>query len=438
MSDFKHLYHLVDKKNPDESIKQISHYLEEIKKKKGIQASYNLLLRLEVVLGLRKPRVAIYDNALHFIGGAQKYGCTLAQSLQDIFDVTLISHQKVTLSQLQNWYGLDLKKCNTKVVKIPYFEERKEKIHAFDAGEVDLRKENPFHAISVESGEYDFFINNCMLEMVYPLSNISEFVCHFPERERSRFFHVDQYTHIIGNSKYTGEWIKKKWNLEPNKIFYPPVEMVDLSQSTHKEKTILSVSRFELSGKKQQLEMVKIFGRMLKKFPQKTKGWNMVIAGGSIDENLYLDRVHKASKSLPSGKVELRVDISLNELKELYRKASIFWHLTGLEQIDPERAEHFGMTTVEAMQNRCVPVVYKGGGQKEIVQEHINGLFFETREELVNKTIELMDSKPLLEKIGKLAYERGKEFTKKSFQNKVKKHFEEILEEYCSKGVGLA
>jgi len=432
MDDFKNILGLMDVKEPEESLNKVFQEIGRIKQEKSLQAAYNILLRLEVALGLRRPRVAVYDNALHFIGGAQKYGCTVAQSLQNRFDVTLISHKKVSLDQLRDWYGLDLDECRIKVIPIPFFENRKEKKNTFDAGEVDLKKENPFHAVSRESGEYDIFINNCMLEMVYPLSNISEFVCHFPERERSRFFHVDQYDHIIANSQYTGEWIKKKWDLEPDKIFYPPVEMMGPVKVMDKKKIILSVSRFELSGKKQQLEMIKIFEWMIKKYPEKTKAWKMVIAGGSQEKNPYLERVKKAYQSLPPGRIDLKIDIPLDELKELYQKSSIFWHLAGLEQTDPERAEHFGMTTVEAMQNKCVPVVYNGGGQKEIIKNQVSGLFFETRDELIDKTLKLMNSRSFLEKIGDKAYQRGKEFTQDSFQNKVRKHFEKILKEYNS------
>jgi len=432
MSDFKEVMSLIDKNFPEQSLIKISESLEEIKQNRGIQASYNILLRLEVALGFRKPRVAVYDNALHFIGGAQKYGCTLAQALQEDFDVTLIANKKISLNQLQDWYGLDLKSCQIKVIPIPYFEDRKEGPSTFNAGEVDLRGDNPFHVISLESGEYDIFINNCMLEMVYPLSNVSEFICHFPEREKSRFFHVDKYTHIICNSQYTGEWIKKKWDLEPNKVLYPPVDMMDFSQKFNKEKIILSVSRFEPSGKKQQLEMVKIFERMIKKYPQETEGWKIVLAGGNVDKNPYFEKVRKASQSLPPGRIDLEVDISLDELKKLYKKASIFWHLTGFEQIEPERAEHFGMTTVESMQNRCVPIAHKGGGQKEIIEDKINGFFFETRDELMEKTIKLIHSRELMIKIGESAYKRAKKFTKESFQDRVKKHFKEIFIEYAA------
>jgi hypothetical protein len=150
--------------------------IELVRQTRGLQSAVNVLSRLEVALGFRKPSLGLYDNALHFIGGAQKYGCTLAHTLQDDFEVTLIANSEVTREQLESWYGLDLARCRIKVVQIPYFEEREKQRGVFDAGLVELRKDNPFHAISLESGKYDVFVNNCMLEMVYPLAPISEMV----------------------------------------------------------------------------------------------------------------------------------------------------------------------------------------------------------------------------------------------------------------------
>jgi len=45
------------------------------------------------------------------------------------------------------------------------------------------------------------------------------------------------------------------------------------------------------------------------------------------------------------------------------------------------------MTTVEAMQNYCVPVVIDGGGQREIVEHGISGFRFTSKEELKSYTL---------------------------------------------------
>ncbi|MCJ7580667.1 MAG: hypothetical protein MUP98_09040, partial [Candidatus Aminicenantes bacterium] len=171
--------------------------IELIKGKKGVQFAVNFLNRVELAGGTRKPTLSLYDHAMHYIGGAQKYGCTLASALQNHFDVTLIVNKPVTVQKLQQWYNLDLSLCKIKVVPIPFYELGGKGTEFIDPALVNMKGDNPFHIISKLSGDFDIFINNSMLEMVYPLSSLSVFVCHFPERERSRFFHVDKYTEII-------------------------------------------------------------------------------------------------------------------------------------------------------------------------------------------------------------------------------------------------
>ena len=75
-----------------------------------------------------------------------------------------------------------------------------------DEGMVMLEDDNVFDIVARESLQYDIFINSNMLGKVNPLSPVSVFVCHFPDRKRSHFFHVDKYTHLLINGDYTGKW----------------------------------------------------------------------------------------------------------------------------------------------------------------------------------------------------------------------------------------
>jgi glycosyltransferase involved in cell wall biosynthesis len=401
----------------------------------GLQSALNLLSRIEVALNYRKPSLGLYDNALHFIGGAQKYGCTLAHALRETYDITLLANAEVSLEQLQSWYNLDLNGCRIKIVHIPFFEQKIEKKGVFDAGRVDLKGDNPFHAVSLESGLYDVFVNNSMLEMVYPLAPVSEMVVHFPEREISRFFHADRYTHIIHNSLYTADWISKRWQLEPHVHIYPPVDMVSPFPANleHKESIILSVARFEPGGNKQQLEMIKSFVSLKRSFPQEMRGWKLVLAGGSTPENPYLTRIKTLVRDAAGHNVELLVNIPAEQLQDVYRKTKIFWHFSGLGQRDPARIEHFGMTTVEAMQNACVPVVFRGGGQVEIVSDQESGYLFSSLREALDKTLAVMADPDRTREMAGKAYERGMEFRKEVFLEKIRIHFSGILDRYCFK-----
>ena len=414
------------------SFTRLDDEIREIEREQGVQAAYNRLLRLEVALGLRKSTLALYDHCGHFIGGGQKYGYTAAHALQDIFDITLLVNGELTHDDIRNWYGLDLSKCKIKVIKIPFFEQFDSPV--LDPARISRRIENPFHLISRESGNYDFFINNSMNEMVFPLSNVSVLICHFPERRPKSYFYADRYTYVVYNSKYTAHWIEKKWKFTPHKHIYPPVDMEpegDLEiPSIPKENIILSVARFESGGSKKQLEMVKTFLALNRRMPDVFKDWKLVLAGGSPKKNDYLRKIEETIRSHSAVNIELKINISADELKALYRRSSIFWHLCGLDQTDPSLVEHFGMTIVEAMQNGLVPIVFDGGGQREIVEQEVSGFRIQSTAALMNATIKLIREPALRSQLSRSAFERSKLFTREAFESNVRDFFSAELEKY--------
>jgi glycosyltransferase involved in cell wall biosynthesis len=402
--------------------------VDGLARNKGLQSAWNLVSFLEVALGLRKPRVGIYDHAFHYIGGAQKYGSTIAQTLQDDFEVTLLANKPVALADLEGWYGLDLSRCRLKVVPLPFFEEKGRHPQIVDAGEVDTCKdENPFHPVSRESGNYDIFVNNGMLEMVYPLANTSLFICHFPERKKSRYFYVRRYTEVVFNSLYTALWIQKRWNLTPHKHIYPPVDMEPAAFPLKKESIILSVSRFDEGGNKQQLDMIRVFQKLMKNRKTEMADWKLVLVGGSPPGNPYLERIQTDLQRSPAAEIELKVNLAASEVKAEYERAKIFWHFCGLGQTDPAKVEHFGMTVAEAMQNGCVPVVFRGGGQTEIVEDGLSGFLFSSEQELIDKTLGLLENPGRLEEMSGCAHQKGREFRREVFTDAVRGYFQGLL-----------
>ncbi len=400
-----------------------------IARQRGSQHAFNLIKRLEVVFSLRKPSLAIYDHTLHLIGGAQKYGCTIAQALQDDFDVTLIANKPVGHQELQNWYRLDLRRCRIAIIPIPFYEAR-QKEHLDPAAITSRRMANPFHLISRASGDFDFFVNNSMVEMVFPMADPSIFICHFPERRPASYFYVDRYRHLVFNSRYTAEWIQKKWHLRPDIHLYPPVDMDGGAASSAKENIILSAARFDPGGNKQQLRMVKLFAELSAQHPQSFGRWKLILAGGSPVQNPYLQSVRQAVTESALANVELRVNIAASELKSLYQRSKIFWHLCGLDRDEPELVEHFGMTTAEAMQNSCVPVVFAGGGLVEIVENNVSGLLFSSREQLARQTLQLVREPHLLQRLGEAARRRGAVFSRDVFTTRTRELFAKMLKEY--------
>jgi len=116
--------------------------------------------------------------------------------------------------------------------------------------------------------------------------------------------------------------------------------------------------------------MVEFFVQNETKFP----GWRLVVAGFSGErDRAYFEHICAVAAS---HRVDILSNLFIYDLKELYQKASIFWHAMGLtvdEAKTPLDVEHFGITTVEAMAAGAVPVVIDKGGQREIVDDGING-----------------------------------------------------------------
>jgi GT2 family glycosyltransferase len=386
-----------------------------------------LMARLEVVLGHRKISMGIYDHALHAIGGGQRYVATLAAILKDRFDITYIANKPVRIADLEAQYELDLSGCRLKTIPLPFYEDRER--HWIDSGMVTEEIPNPFETIAAESANYDVFVNANMLEKLRPRAPLSVFVCHFPDTPRGPYFAVDNYTAIIANCRYTCTWLTKRWGLEASALIYPPVEME--APSAPKQRLILSVARFEPGGSKKQVQLVKAFRQLLRTHPEALRGWRLVLVGGSLPDNPYLTEVLKLVRS-DAGPIEVKVNASIGEIKGLYAAAEIFWHACGLDESNPQLVEHFGMTTVEAMQNHAAPVVINGGGQREIVEHGRSGFLFDSAAELCDYTMMLIADVDRRRAVQAEAYRRSQCFTRSLFEQRVTEFFDMLEQEYST------
>jgi glycosyltransferase involved in cell wall biosynthesis len=204
---------------------------------------------------------------------------------------------------------------------------------------------------------------------------------------------LDSYQMVAANSAFTRDWIRRLWNRD-SEILHPPV----LPQPrVAKTPIILGVGRFfdPADGhNKRQLELVAAFARLRDPAsPHRyvARGWALHLVGGCEARGAgYLADVEAAAAGLP---VHLHVNASGAQLRDLYSRAAIFWHATGLgedEETHPERFEHFGITTVEAMSAGAVPVVIAKAGQLELFIDGLAGYHWRTLDELVERTGELM------------------------------------------------
>lgn len=350
-------------------------------------------------------KIAIYSPYLDTAGGGEKYMMAIAEILskKENVDVLLDRHL----------YSLGIDEIKDKI----------NKFHGLDFSKVSFIKapvdvDNSVFERFLFFQKYDFFFSNTdgSIPVAFAKNNILHFQVPFLNTNvKGLWGKIKQLSWklAICNSSFTKNIIKQTWSI-PCKVVYPPVDIADFKKLP-KKKQIITVGRFK-KEKKQDI-LIGAFKKMVDE--NKLETWSLHIVGGSTDgDKKYIEKLKQLAKGY---EVFFYENLKLLDLAKLYGESSIYWHAAGFLEDDPKDFEHFGITTVEAMTSGCVPVVIKKGGQIEIIEENVSGLFWENVEELMSKMFFLMNDEKIRKKLSAGAIERAKRFSKEEFREKIEK-----------------
>lgn len=407
-----------------------------------------------MVPGQKQPaRIGILDHTGPILGGAQLVAARMAAILSQHWEVELIHGGKPhDLASLVGAFCLDLGKVKERTIP--------ELSDSFSfPGLRSLMQQGGDSSRMLTRG-YDLFIYSghgipppCFAKrgLIYchfpfemsPLSALEADGDRAPRNRAIRSIHREAYRwawrrrmrgyrQVLANSQFTAEWILRRWGRSAE-VLYPPV---DLSLSAAgKENLILSVGRFtgDLRSKA-QLEQVRAFRNFL---PRVKEPWTLRIIGTcreSVKDKDYLTAVQDEARGLP---VEFLVNPDRESILRSLARAKLFWHTTGLsvdELKRPELAEHFGIATVEAMRAGCVPIVIESGGQREIIENGVNGFLVKDLSELIQKTAALACDGRLLTLLSGRASQRSMNFTRDVFEQRFMRIVSQCLTPHCLLG----
>jgi len=349
-------------------------------------------------------KALIFDPYLDTLGGGERYSLTFALGLLAFgYSVEIAWMNAETLRTAEDRFGLDLSKIKLN-----------KKAYDLCVGKTSLIRKFLF---TIRYGLI-FWVSDGSLPFLFSKNNLIHFQVPFMNvggnslinKIKTLFIHKFVY-----NSRFTATIHETHFPKNKSFILYPPID-VESFRPGKKENIILSVARFDSpSHSKRQDILIEAF-RILNR---SCKNYQLFLAGGSHGSSDTLEKLKEQAGSLP---VKFIVDPDFNKLKDLYAKSKFFWHATGYEideLTNPEKVEHFGMTTVEAMASGCIPVVIGKGGQKEIIVEGI-GFLCKDASDIADKTLELIKDPQALKEISLKAVKRSKTFSNENYYEKIK------------------
>ncbi len=395
--------------------------------------------------------IGIYNPYLESRGGGEKVCLALASVLSKnpSQKVSLVTHSSADLQSLEKYFNIDL--TNVKLIVINFdrwYLKAMLKLPimaGFKFLVIDLYGFKRLRALKL-----DVFINNYYQSNLPNIGRYGIYMCMFPQKinekeENIRIIKrlykkllnylrkillypnvkhgVYTYDKVVANSKFTQFHIKKYWDL-PSDILYPICEDM-LDKNIKKEKIILNVGRFFAfdngSHHKRQDFLLDTFAKM--KILHKD-GWELHFAGSIAQDKKarkFAFGLKEKAKGLP---IYFHFDASFHELKKLYNQSTIYWHATGYGSDpvqNPEKQEHFGISTVEAMSTGSVPIVINTAGQKESVTAGVNGFLWKDASEIKKYTTKVVSmSSSEYNKLKTNAMKSSKFFGIKAYEDQIR------------------
>lgn len=396
-------------------------------------------------------RVLVLNPYIPTLGGGEKHMGYLCQFIEEYYnyDVSIeilvhnyheenvFSDDYVTIDKINKTFGLNLQKTSIKK-------------HELSQASDKLRfLKNKLEIERISKG-YDIFINFMFFSKHCGKAKTNIYQCMFPPKRfvaeiaadkkiqklllkyfDARFY--SSYDKFISNSQFTNHWLGTFWkNTDKNTVIYPPVfskdDVLDNRYDENvKKNIIISVGRFFVADhSKRQLDMVRFFVNNQDVFSEYE--YHLVGNVSTLPADIeYLDQIKELASKVNNVYIHERMLYA--DLMDLYKQAKIFWHATGYginENLEPHKMEHFGITTVEAMSFGAVPVVINKGGQKETVEEGVNGFRWNDEEECVSKTKKLIEDNNLRIEMAKVSVARAKNYSIDEFYNQNRKVFHEL------------
>jgi glycosyltransferase involved in cell wall biosynthesis len=347
-------------------------------------------------------------------GGGERYLLTLAALLARHSVVTVVTPHPYSLLRLRNLgqeFGVDLS---------------------------HLRYSTEAAFAEAPSPDLMVTMGNHVIPPVPARGKANIFLCQFPFRMSELPKPIDRalfanYDAVVVYSRYTAAHFYAALNALqlPQialRIVNPPVQLIT-GDCAKKQRTILSVGRFFVGGhSKRHDALISSFKTICDQFEEPVE---LHLAGSSTPAPEHMDYLASLKASSEGYPIHFHVNCSASELHSLYRDAFVYWHGAGIDanlSAEPEKAEHFGISIVEAMSAQAIPFALNSGGPREIIDDGETGFLYDSVETMMGLTLGIFSKaeRPRAERIMRAAGLRAYHFSTENFERAIEALFKEL------------
>jgi len=336
-------------------------------------------------------KAAIFNPYLDSLGGGERYTLAVARALADKDYKVHVQWEDASIAdKLKERFGISLD--GIEFIK-------------------DIKRGDSYDVC--------FWVSDGSIPLLRARCNLLHFQVPFTQVDgktlinRMKLIRINK---VVANSHFTKRFIDREYGVKCE-VVYPPVDTESFMPKV-KKNMILFVGRFsQLVQSKNQDVLVKAF----KKFTKEGYGdWKMVLAGG-VEVGVG-DYIKKLKRTVGLYNVEIEESPSFSTIKNLFGQAKLFWTASGYgvdEEKEPHKAEHFGISVVEAMSAGAVPLAYNAGGHVEIIKNEKDGFLWENINQLVRLSLKLAGDRKTLAEISDNSMRSSENFSYEKFYKNI-------------------
>jgi glycosyltransferase involved in cell wall biosynthesis len=358
-------------------------------------------------------KIALIHHNLDIAGGAEKCVFTAIDALNEINIIPdVFAINDATPEKFINNFGKPIRYNFKRIINL--------NMKGFD-----IYKNPLINLLTGKLSQYDHIFNftgsclfvpdriNYILYVHFPDRGLIEYSERYkrgfwklyglPVNILSRISKLGEKITIVCNSQFTKSVLLKFYKVDESRIqiIHPPVVIGSkVNDDIEKKEEIATLGRF--TSVKRQMEQIEIASL----FPDLK--FNII---GSVTfshtSDAYFRQCQDYIEKNNIKNVNLFANISRSELISILRTSKYF--------LQNMHHEHFGISTVEAIAQGCIPIVHNSGGQKEIVP--FRELRFDDKDEAV-EIIRALRKKDNTEILSKLK-ENIKNFSEENYKQNI-------------------